>query len=78
MSHKNQDTKTDRLTYKSSLYSSFEIKSTNLEISVCWGNQPENFLPLENMVPDAGTAKVDVKICITTSYRHQAIFLYLI
>ena len=45
------------------------------QILISWGNKKENFLSLQNMVPNWGTTQIDMKIRPTPLDTHQTIFL---
>lgn len=42
-------------------------------VLLCWWNQPEHFLSVQDVVPHRGATKINVEICVTSLHAHQTI-----
>lgn len=42
-------------------------------VLLCWWNQPEHFLSVQDVVPHWGATKINVEICVTSLHAHQTI-----
>lgn len=44
-----------------------------VNVLLCWWNQPEYFLSMQDVVPHRGATKINVEICVTSLHAHQTI-----